>query len=69
MQNRGGTVKMLQIVGFVTEAPGLTGSDKLWEARPGSIHHHAHSPLGYKPAPLSSPVISSWFLTMGSASP
>ena len=50
-RTRGGTVKTIQIVGFVTEVPGLKGSDKLWEAWPWPTHHRGHSPPGLQLCP------------------
>ena len=50
-RTKGGTVKTLQIAGFVTEVPGLKGSDKLWEAKPWPTHHRGHSPPGLQLRP------------------
>lgn len=50
-RTKGGTVKTLQIAGFVTEVLGLKGSDKLWEAKPWPTHHRGHSPPGLQLRP------------------
>lgn len=40
--------------GFVTEVPGLKGSDKLWEAWPWPTHYRGHSPPGLQLCPEQS---------------